>query len=309
MQKRYPITMMCAACIPWTEDFKFDEVSFRREVSHLIEGGAKSIYIFGTSGEGYSLDTAMFTQIVAVFLDACKDGEGVMPMVGIISTSMPEMIARIRLAYDLGARDFQIACPCWGELNDNDLLTFFRIVCGTFPDCRFVHYNNGPRSKTKATAAQYVRIAREVPNLVGAKYSTPNMYEIHSLAQADCPMAFYLVDGGYGYGAMVGTFGLLNSFASVDLDLAWQWFYAGQNKDYAKLVDLTTMSMRLSDALGVVNRPLMDSALDKTIERVADSRFSNKLYPPYEGLTEEEFAVVDQGMKQVLAEYRQKYQA
>lgn len=307
MHRRYPITMMCAACIPWTEDLRFDEVSFRREVSHLIKGGAKSIYILGTAGEGYAMDTPLFTQVVTTFLDACKEGEGVMPMVGIISTSMPEMIERIRLAYELGARDFQIACPCWGELNDGDLMRFFKIVCGAFPDCRFMHYNNGPRSKTKATAAQYVRIAKEVPNLVAAKYSTSNMYEIYTLAQAECPMSFYLVDSGYAFGSMIGEFGLLNSFASVDMDLAWQWFHAGQNKEYEKLVDLTTMYMRLSDALAIVNRPIMDAALDKTIERVADHRFSNKLYPPYEGLREEEFAIVDRGMKQVLAEYQEKY--
>ena len=304
MKKRYPITMMCAACIPWTEDLQFDEVSFRREVSHLIEGGAKSIYILGTAGEGYTLDTEMFKEIVAVFLDACKEGEGVMPMIGIISTSMPEMIARIRIAYDLGGRDFQIACPCWGELNDKDVMTFFKIVCGTFPDCRFVHYNNGPRSKTKVAAGQYVRLAQEIPNLVGAKYSTPNMYEIHALAEADCPITFFLVDGGYAFGSMVGEFGWLNSFASLDMDLAWECFHAGQEHKYARLVELTTMYMKFSDVLGKVSRPMMDSALDKTIERVADSRFSNKLYPPYEGLTEEEFAMVDKEMKQVLAAYK-----
>jgi len=304
MNKRYPYTMMCAACIPWTEDFQFDEAAFRREVAHLIEGGAKSIYIMGTAGEGYSLDTPMFTEIVRVFMDCCKDAPDVMPMTGIISTSMPEMIARIRIAYGLGCRDYQIACPCWGGMNDEEVVTFFKTVCGLFPDCRFIHYNNGPRSKTKVTGPLYVRIAKEVPNLVAAKYSTSNMYEIQDLAALDCPLVFYLVDGGYCFGSMVGQFGFLNSFASLDMGLAWKCFNAGQVRDYATVVKYTVMYMELSAALEKIDRPMMDSALDKTIERVADSRFPNRLYPPYSGLTEEEFAQVDAEMKQVLANYR-----
>ena len=54
MEKRYPITMMCAACIPWTDDFDFDEAKFRVHVKDLVDGGAKSIYIMGTAGEGYA---------------------------------------------------------------------------------------------------------------------------------------------------------------------------------------------------------------------------------------------------------------
>ena len=45
IKKRYPITMMCAACIPWTDDMQFDEASFRSEVKHLIDHDVKSIYI------------------------------------------------------------------------------------------------------------------------------------------------------------------------------------------------------------------------------------------------------------------------
>jgi hypothetical protein len=47
--------------------------------------------------------------------------------VGIISLSMGQIIDRIRFAYRVGIRHFQISHPSWGALNDEDrkLSTWF----------------------------------------------------------------------------------------------------------------------------------------------------------------------------------------
>ena len=304
MEKRYPLTMMCAACIPWTDDFDFDEAKFRVHVKDLVDGGAKSIYIMGTAGEGYALDIDTFTRVVRAFLDVCKDGEDVMPMVGLISTSAKEIMHRIEIAQSLGCRDFQIALPCWGALTDDEVVEYFKMVCGRFPDCRFIHYNNGPRSKKLVTADLYVKLAQLVPNLVAAKYSTHNMPEIYTLAKTQCPITFYLVDGGYTFGAMVGQFGFLNSFYSINMKLAWEYFEAGQNRDYETLLHGDAFYRDASECFSFIERPLIDSAYDKSIERVADPDFDNKLYPPYMGLTEDEFEKVNKTMREVIEKYK-----
>jgi len=136
MKKRYPVTMMCAACVPWTKELEFDEKTFRREVAHFVEKDVKSIYIFGTAGEGYAVNTDMFTQVLKAFMDECRKKPDVMPMAGIISTSMMEMIDRIKIGRDMGCRDFQIALPCWDGLSDDEVISFFKIICGRFPDWR-----------------------------------------------------------------------------------------------------------------------------------------------------------------------------
>jgi dihydrodipicolinate synthase/N-acetylneuraminate lyase len=84
-----------------------------------------------------------------------------------------------------------------------------------------IHYNNGPRFKKQCTIGLYVKLASLVLNLVAVKYSTANMYEINGIVTAECPLAFYLVDGGYTYGIMKGQCGFLNSFTSIDMNLAW----------------------------------------------------------------------------------------
>jgi hypothetical protein len=133
------------------------------------------------------------------------------------------------------------------------------------------------------------------------------MYEIHGIVTADCPISFFMVDAGYTFGAAVGECGLLNSFASVDMELAWKYFYAGQNNELEVLIELGEFYMDLVECFKIIDREVMDSALDKTIERVADNSFNNTLYPPYNGLTEREFEIVNKGMREAVEKYRGMY--
>lgn len=64
------------------------------------------------------------------------------------------------------------------------------MVCGSFPDCRFLHYNNGSRSKKLVTIDLYVKLADIVPNLVAAKYLTQNLSEIYGIVTANFLLLF-----------------------------------------------------------------------------------------------------------------------
>jgi dihydrodipicolinate synthase/N-acetylneuraminate lyase len=66
-----------------------------------------------------------------------------------------------------------------------EVIDFFKTLGSRFPDCRFIHYNNGPHLKKLCKIDLYKELAKEVPNLVAVKYSTPNMYEIHGIVTAD----------------------------------------------------------------------------------------------------------------------------
>lgn len=186
-----------------------------------------------------------------------------MPMVGVISTSMMEIMERIEIAKNLGCRDFQIPLPCWGALTDDEVIDYFKMVCGSFPDCRFLHYNNGPRSKKLVTIDLYVKLADIVPNLVAAKYLTQNFTEIYGIVTANCSIAFYLVDTGYTYGALVGECGFLNSFYSIYPELAREYFYAEKNKDIETLIKGDLFYKEASVCFGFLNRQMIDSAYEK----------------------------------------------
>ena len=162
---RYPACVLVACPTAWDEDFRLDEAIFRRELQMVLEDGFDHAYVFGTGSEGHAVDTERFTQVARVFYDELQ---GINPMIGAIGLSTPTIVERLRIAYDIGFREFQISLPSWGPLNDDELLRFFVDVCGTFPDAKFLHYNL-PRTKRVLTGREYARILAEVPNLVATK--------------------------------------------------------------------------------------------------------------------------------------------
>ena len=63
---RYPQAILVSCEIPWDQNEQLLEGVFRQEVRHAIED-FDHVYIFGTAGEGYAVDTVRFHQIVEIF--------------------------------------------------------------------------------------------------------------------------------------------------------------------------------------------------------------------------------------------------
>ena len=304
MKKRYPITVLAGPCIPWTENNEVDEPSLRREIKQEVDNGITSMYFFGTAGEGYALTREKFTEITRIILDECAKYPGVEPMIGVISTSMPEMIERIGIAHELGAHDFQVALPCWGSLSPAEVRLFWREICGRFPDCRFMAYNNLPRTKTAVSVSEYVKIGDENPNFVAVKYSCSDIYQLYNIATANSELSFYVVDNGYLCASMFGQVGLISSFICLDSNAVWDFFNAGQNGDFETLKKTARLLFELNKAYACVESDLIDAAFDKSSVSVFDPDFSYRLHPPYSGLSKDEFDQMAAVTKETLRKYK-----
>jgi len=299
-EKRYPRGIMATACVPWTEDFRFDETMFRKEVSMLCDTGIRSIYLFGTAGEGYSVSNSQYLDIVKAFRDE-TDGRGVMPMVGVISLSPDEMLHRIEAAAKLGITDFQISFPAWGAVSDSEAATFLHYICDRFPRLRFMHYNNGLRSRRKLTGAHYKTLCAEIPNLVAVKHTAATMGEIQELHRSDLPLQLFFLENAYGYASLVGESSLLISLSNINYRLAFDYFEAGVRKDAQKLTDMERDFAVCSDTLfSVLPGGKMDGAYDKLFVKYSIPEFPQRLYPPYEGVTDAQFAAFDRALRTAL---------
>jgi dihydrodipicolinate synthase/N-acetylneuraminate lyase len=306
MEKRYPKTLMTTACVPWTKDFKIDEPLLRKEIDMLMNAGSKSIYLFGTAGEGYAVNHSQYTDLVRILKDQTSKDETVMPMVGVISLSLSDIIDRIEMAAKQGITDFQICFPSWGSVTEDEAHLFFRSVCDRFPELRFMHYNNFMRSKTKLNPDDYVALADEFKNLVAVKFITNSVNEVHQLAALDSPLQFFLLDGLYGYASMLGEFGLLISLLNVSYKVANQYFEAGTNKDFDTCLKIADGFFKGHKAL-MKNCPpgsgKMDGAWDKTFVTFGIPEFPQSLHPPYIGFTDAQVAAFQAEMKQILPDW------
>lgn len=288
MEKRFPKLLLCTACIPWTEDHQLDVPLFRKGVRLLCENGAGSIYLFGTAGEGYAVDRAQYLQIVTEFMDEMKAFPDVIPMVGVISMSMTEIMERIRLAGELGARYFQVSFPNWGAVSNREAEIFLKTVCGAFPDYQFMHYNNALRSKKRLSPADYQKLTAQIPNLVAVKFIAPSFDEIQVFAQLDLPLRVFFLEYAYGYGSLVyPEFGYLASITNCSYRVMRAYYEAGCKQELDTILTIHKDFPVLYDTLFTCcPGDKIDSAYDKLFLQFTVPEFPARILPPYEGFSQ-----------------------
>lgn len=287
---RYHQTALVSCEIPWDEREQLIEATFRREVRLVRSLGFDDLYIFGTAGEGYAVDTARFRRIVELFREETSDGAA-RPMVGAIGLSTATIVERIAYAHTLGFRTFQIALPSWGPLNDHELLTFFTDVCGAFPDAAFLHYNL-PRAKRLLTGADYRRLVERVPNLVATKNTGGGAQRAADLMTRAPELQHFFGEDNFLAGCLFGECSLLSSFGPMLPARTWEYFHAGRERRLERATLLQHGFRRmLGDVLGpLLAKERMDGAYDKLIVRLGGlDEMPLRLLSPYQGFSEEEY--------------------
>jgi dihydrodipicolinate synthase/N-acetylneuraminate lyase len=289
MKKRYPASILATCCIPWTEDGVLAEDIFRRQLQGLIRNLTTDIYLFGTAGEGYAVTEKQFDQISRVFWEEMNRGQA-RPMLGVINLSLGTILERIARARDHGFRYFQISLPAWGALNEAEMMTFFGKVCGSFPDCSFLHYNL-MRTKRLVTPEEYAKLSREFPNLVATKNSTDSAERITGLMNQAPELQHFFTEPGYAFGSSLGECGFLISVASIHYGLGREYFAAGQERNTVRLQEMHTEIKALtSDLIAVTgNDAHMDGAYDKIFCKIHDPEFPLRLLPPYASFSDDSF--------------------
>ena len=230
---RYPQAVLVSCEIPWDENENLMEDLFREEVRHTLKAGFNHLYIFGTAGEGHAVDIARFRQIVQIFYEETR-GPDVHPMVGAIGLSTANIVERVGLAHDVGFRTFQTVLPSWGALNDDELLIFFKDLCGTFPDSRFLHYNL-PRAKRVLVGADYRRLIDAVPNLVATKTTSGGLPGAADLMRHSSELQHFFGEWNFPHGCMFGECSLLASFGPMTPHKTWEYFEAGCTQQVEKM--------------------------------------------------------------------------
>jgi dihydrodipicolinate synthase/N-acetylneuraminate lyase len=287
---RYPSTVMVSVVCPWDDTERLDESVFRREIRHAVDAGFRQIYVFGTAGEGYAVDSARFRRVIEVFGDELA-GTGATPMVGVIGLSTANVTERLAVAYDLGFRAFQISLPSWSVLSDDEVVTFLTTVCSTYPDAVFMHYNTA-RVGRIVDGALYRRLVALVPNLVATKTMTADVGVVAGVVREAPELMHFLTEQTIATGALHGDVALLGTFGSLAPRKSWAILEAAHAGRHHEAAEIGAWFARLSD---LVLAPFMadrrvDGAYDKLIERLSPGLedFPLRMLSPYRTISDEE---------------------
>ena len=288
---RYPSTVMVSIVCPWDDDEQLDEANFRRATRHALAFGFRHLYVFGTAGEGYAVDSGRFRDVAALLHDETT-GTDAQPMVGVIGLSTANVVERLGVAHDLGFRAFQISLPSWSPLNDAEVVDYLAGVCGSFPDSVFMHYNT-VKSGRLVGGALYRQVVERVPNLVATKTMTSDLGVVAGVVRDAPELMHFLTEQSIAYGGLFGGVALLGTFAALAPDQSWALLDAVQNGRPADAAEIGSWFERLNhtvfDSLMVDRR--VDGAYDKTIEKLSKGMagFPLRMLSPYRTVTELEF--------------------
>jgi 4-hydroxy-tetrahydrodipicolinate synthase len=169
-----------ALITPFRDDGSFDELAFQKFVLWQIEEGINFLVPCGTTGENPALTADEHRRVVELTV---KTARGVVPVLaGAGTNSTPRAVELAQQAVDLGADGILTITPYYNKPTPDGLLRHFgaqaEAVERKKPGFPMIMYNVPGRTGLNMTAETTLRMARELPNVIGVKEASANMEQI-----------------------------------------------------------------------------------------------------------------------------------
>ena len=111
----------------WDQDLMFDEDTYRADLRRCCQAGVPGVYTAGTTGEFYAMEFDEWKAVTKATVEECRNC-GTPVMIGVTSTYTLGVQRRAAYAAELQADAIQLALPFWMELDDRQLVPFFKAV-------------------------------------------------------------------------------------------------------------------------------------------------------------------------------------
>lgn len=172
-----------ALITPFTSDGTLDEAAFTRFVDWQITDGVNFLVPCGTTGENPTLSADEHRRVVELTI---RTANGRVPVLaGAGSNSTARAVALALEAVDLGADGILTITPYYNKPTPDGLLSHFGAQAEAIekkkPGFPMIMYNVPGRTGLNMTADTTLRMAREIPNIIGVKEASGNMEQILSI--------------------------------------------------------------------------------------------------------------------------------
>ncbi len=185
-----------ALVTPFTESGSLDEGALERFVDWQITEGINFLVPCGTTGENPALTAAEHQRVVEITVKTAKGRVPVLAGAGNNNTARAVELAQ--QAIDLGADGILTITPYYNKPTPDGLRRHFGAQAEAvekkkagFP---MIMYNVPGRTGLNMTADTTLRMAREIPNVIGVKEASANMEQILTILR-DRPKGFLVLSG------------------------------------------------------------------------------------------------------------------
>src|SRR5687768_12955227 len=185
-----------ALVTPFNGDGSLDEGALAKFVDWQITEGINFLVPCGTTGENPALTAAEHERVVEIVVKTAKGRVPVLAGAGNNNTARAVELAQ--QAIDLGADGILTITPYYNKPTPDGLRRHFGAQAEAvekkksgFP---MIMYNVPGRTGLNMTAETTLRMAREIPNVIGVKEASANMEQILTILR-DRPEGFLVLSG------------------------------------------------------------------------------------------------------------------
>lgn len=186
--------MGVALVTPFTKNKNIDFTALERVVEHVVTNGADFLVVLGTTGETPTLSQQEKTS-VKTFIK--KIVRGRVPLViGMGGNNTAEIVLQLQSEDLSGYSAILSVVPPYNKPSQEGLYLHFKTIAEASP-LPVILYNVPGRTGANLDADTTLRLAREVPNIVGIKEASGNMRQIERLL-LEKPDGFTIISGDDG---------------------------------------------------------------------------------------------------------------
>lgn len=221
---------------PFAEDGSVERDTYRALVRRLTDGGVRTLTPNGNTGEFYALNPQERLLVTELTMEvAARSGAYVLVGVG---HDLPTAVAAAEHARDAGAHMVMVHQPVHPYVSQDGWVDYHRAIADAVPELGVVPYIRNAR----LTGQRLADLGQLCPNVIGAKYATPDAAAFAAFARDAGLDRFVWVAGlaelyapaYWAVGATGFTSGLVNVAPEVSLSML-QALRAG---DYPAAMDV-----------------------------------------------------------------------
>jgi 4-hydroxy-tetrahydrodipicolinate synthase len=185
-----------ALVTPFRDDGSLDEGALAKFVDWQITEGVNFLVPCGTTGENPTLTAGEHRRVVELTVQTANGRVPVLAGAG--SNATPRAVELALQALDLGADGILTITPYYNKPTPDGLRRHFSAQAEAVekkkPGFPMIMYNVPGRTGLNMTAETTLRMAREIPNVIGVKEASGNMEQILSILR-DRPKDFLVLSG------------------------------------------------------------------------------------------------------------------
>lgn len=172
MKKLYGTTVPIVT--PFDEEGRVDVESLKKLTDHVIDNGLSCLYPCGTTGEMLLLSVE---ERKLVSETVVKQAAGRVPVfVHAGAMTLADTLELAKHAVEIGADGIGVVTPSYFKVSDDALFAYYTQVAKSVPEDFSVYLYAIPQNAVNDINVSVAeRVAAACPNVVGLKYSYPNM--------------------------------------------------------------------------------------------------------------------------------------